>query len=103
MNNWLVWLLGWILPHKYWYGRFYLRSRHWREFRERIGNARKWHCEGKGCHDFGRNMDLHHEVYHLWREKPKDVFLLCRHHHIEHHKYKVAKQKIKRAFGKMRT
>lgn len=85
MNNVLVWLLSLLLPHRYWYQNFYLYSAHWRSFRERVGAARKWHCQAMDCREYGRHLDVHHVRYRLWRESPRDVRLLCRYHHkLEH-------------------
>lgn len=81
MNNVIVWLLQWILPRRLWYRRLYLRSKHWREFRQRIGQARGWRC----FECSRRGTDVHHLVYHLWHETARDVRLLCREHHrLEH-------------------
>lgn len=86
MNNVLVWLLSLLLPYRYWYQNFYLASAHWRSFRERVGEARKWHCEAKNCREWGRHLDVHHERYRLWREQGRDVRLLCRYHHEQAHR-----------------
>lgn len=85
VSNLAVFLLSLFLPRRLWYRRFYLRSAHWRGFRERVGSARRWQCQVYGCAESGRHLHLHHVTYHLWRERGADVRLLCRRHHAQAH------------------
>jgi hypothetical protein len=89
MNNALVWLLQFILPRRFWYRRFYLRSKHWRAFRWVYGTKQGWRCKVAGCSEGGYHLDVHHRTYErLFREQFSDVELLCRRHHRMQHERK---------------
>lgn len=104
MNNTLVWLLQFLLPHRYWYRKFYLWSRHWRgeepdgvKWTKII--SEKWTCEKCGISAVTDNetiswdvdLDVHHKYYYhngesiLWHEKLNDLQVLCRKCHQAEH------------------
>lgn len=82
MNNVFVWLLSFVLPRRMWYRRFYLASRHWKQFSKAIRAERGCRCQSCGRAGY----DVHHLTYkRLWRELARDVALLCRRcHGMEH-------------------
>ena len=92
MNNLIVWLLRLILPRRFWYRNFYLRSRHWRMVRRAKLEAVKYKCEK--CHnkpyfvDEFTPLDVHHLTYRrIFHETLNDLQVLCRTwHKLEHSK-----------------
>lgn len=102
MIRWLYYFL-----RRIYYRKVYLRSRHWKQFRQEALKAANWECEFPGCDvvDPGKPnverikyyfpkmvqpLDVHHLHYRtLGRESLKDVSVLCRRHHeeIEREKY----------------
>ena len=104
MNNWLVWLLSFILPRRMWYRNYYLRSKHWRgaepegiKWKKMI--EKKWTCELCGVSAETKTgtlksnviLDVHHLRYYrngksiLWHERPEDLQVLCRTCHNKEH------------------
>lgn len=85
MNNFLVFLLQFILPRRVWYRKLYLRSRHWREIRYvKLGSV-GYHCEKCRTHS-ERGFDVHHLTYaHIWHERLNELQVLCRSCHKEQH------------------
>ena len=106
MNNWLVWLLSFILPRRKWYRNYYLRSKHWRETRLKKHNELKklacekckkpmWFIVEDGYFQIkGASLDIHHRYYYrngksiLWNERPEDLQVLCRTCHNKEHERK---------------
>lgn len=88
MNNILVWLLQFILPRRYWYRKFYLRSRHWREIRFIKFGAVGYACEVCRIKPYNGTHDVHHLTYaRIWHERLNDLKVLCRKcHKLEHSK-----------------
>ena len=95
MNNILVYLLQFVLPRRYWYRRFYLRSEHWRKLRADIiaDRDRCEKCGSRGDIPYypnytttARILDVHHLTYiRMWHEKPEDLRVLCRKCHNKEH------------------
>jgi len=85
VNNALVRLLQYFLPRRFWYRRFYLRSKHWREIRFIKLSSVGYRCEKCMTHS-ERGYDVHHLTYaNIWHEKLSDLQVLCRHcHKLEH-------------------
>ena len=99
MNNWLVWLLSFILPRRKWYRNYYLRSRHWRETRKNKIKKHDYWCDC--CSRIAKigtiqqwRLDVHHRYYYrngksiLWHERPEDLQVLCRTCHNKEHERK---------------
>lgn len=87
MNNILVRILAPFLPRRYWYRRFYLRSRHWQSRRKQALRR-----AGYRCSECRRPAtDVHHLKYYeggrsvLWREKERHLTALCRKCHERKH------------------
>ena len=90
MNTVIVWLLRWLLPRRFWYREFYLRSRHWRETRRRklelIGYAcERCHIKAHDGKRFVTTLDVHHLRYNLFREQMNELQVLCRMCHRQEH------------------
>lgn len=92
MNNLIVWLLRLILPRRFWYRNFYLRSRHWRMVRRAKLEAVKYKCEKCKVKKYNGNgfipLDVHHLTYRrIFHETLNDLQVLCRTcHKLEHSK-----------------
>jgi 5-methylcytosine-specific restriction endonuclease McrA len=95
MNNTFVWLLSFILPRRYWYRRFYLRSKHWRNLSKLKREFMQYRCENCRRIDYNNlhNVDAHHLWYYdtygvsiLFRERLSDLQVLCRKCHQAEHK-----------------
>jgi 5-methylcytosine-specific restriction endonuclease McrA len=86
MNNWIVWLLQFVLPRRFWYRRFYLRSRHWQG---KSRAAKKYHGHRCGICLATRQLDTHHLTYkRIWHENMNDLQVLCRACHKKEHERK---------------
>jgi 5-methylcytosine-specific restriction endonuclease McrA len=91
MNNWIVWLLQFVLPRRFWYRKFYLRSNRWRNVRKIALFA---HNACEKCHKIDISLDVHHTRYYingasiLWRERLTDLQVLCRACHNKEHERK---------------
>jgi 5-methylcytosine-specific restriction endonuclease McrA len=76
-----------LLPlNKSWlYRNFYLRSRHWKQFRAGVLGRDRYRCRNCG----GTGKDVHHLRYYrdgrsiLWREEKSDCKVLCRKCHTK--------------------
>ena len=60
-----------------WYREEYLKTKHWREFRDEI--RKHYDCKCQSCGN--EAYDVHHLKYKLFRETIDCVKLLCRHCH----------------------
>lgn len=77
-----MWKLRWPL-RRWWYRRFYLKSRHWKQLRGDVMRRADFTCEVKNCHTFGYNLDVHHITYaHIGHEPLEELVYICRPHHI---------------------
>lgn len=91
MNTAIVWLLQFILPRRYWYRNFYLRSKHWRAIRRKKLESVGYRCEKSGIPMYsGTNqftmLDVHHLTYdRLFRERLEDLQVLTRNAHMLEH------------------
>jgi 5-methylcytosine-specific restriction endonuclease McrA len=66
-----------------WYRRVYLRSPHWHGVRAREFSRAGHRCERCGARE---RLDVHHRHYRrLWREKSRDLKVLCRSCHNRAH------------------
>lgn len=98
MNNWLVWLLSFILPRRMWYRNYYMRSKHWRMMSKLKKEFMQYRCER--CkriyynQDWFTSLDVHHLRYYrngksiLWHEELYDLQVLCRTCHNKEHERK---------------
>lgn len=72
----------------------YLKTEHWKEFRELALEKL-----GRICADCGTTeveFDVHHLTYKtLWHEKLSDVIVLCKSCHMERHLEKIIMRKFK--------
>jgi hypothetical protein len=67
--------------YRWWYRRFYLRSRHWRQYRRVRLAAAHNRCERCGAGPFA-TLDVHHLTYaRVGHEHIGDTKVLCRHCH----------------------
>ena len=75
------------LPRRVWYRDYYLRSKHWRNFKQRAKKHYGDKCVRCYRHsDNGVIIDVHHLTYErLWGERVEDVRLLCRACHKKEH------------------
>lgn len=87
MNNLVVWLLQQILPRRYWYRNYYLRSNHWSAMRR---DYKFTMCQRCGS---SQNLQLHHKTYYnrkgqsiLWHERERHFETLCRDCHRKTHR-----------------
>jgi len=85
-SDWWVWILEFILPSRFWYRNYYLRSEHWKHIRrQRLEGVRycqrcfrtKMRCGG---------FDVHHLTYqNMWHEHMNDLQVICRDCHKKEH------------------
>lgn len=87
MNNILVRFLRLVLPRRYWYRRFYLRSEHWERVRSMAKILAQFECSrcGAGWDDMVM-LDVHHKRYNLFNERLSDLEVLCRACHNKEHR-----------------
>jgi 5-methylcytosine-specific restriction endonuclease McrA len=89
MNNWIVWLLQFIIPRRYWYRKLYLRSRHWRGKTQQAKQHHGYYCAKCGATEY---LHTHHLTYkRIWRENMNDLQVLCRTCHNKEHERKTTK------------
>ena len=86
MNNIIVRLLRLVLPRRYWYRRFYLRSKHWRHMRGSALIRAGFRCERCGASDDLVTLDVHHKKYNLFHERLSELEVLCRACHMQEHR-----------------
>lgn len=86
MNNLLVRLMRLVLPRRYWYRRFYLRSKHWQHTRRLAVIGALFRCEQCGVHNNLNVLDVHHKRYNLFHERLSDLEVLCRACHMKEHR-----------------
>ena len=86
MNNIIVRLLRLVLPRRYWYRRFYLRSKHWREVRMIALIQAEYRCEQCDASDDLVTLDVHHKRYNLFHERLSELEVLCRACHNKEHR-----------------
>lgn len=82
MNNLFVRFMQMLLPRRFWYRKFYLRSKHWQQTRRR-----KLESAGYACQRCRRKtfLDVHHLTYNLWNERQSELKALCRSCHEKQH------------------
>lgn len=83
---------------RWFYRRIYLKSRHWKLVRVKALQSANYECQCDGCKvvhpehaivpgkpfSLVQWLEVHHLHYRsLWREKPKDVVVLCSYHHAQ--------------------
>ena len=90
MRDFWAWILRPFLPPRVWYRRLYLFTRHWRRQAHQARIDADFACQDCG-EQRTRNhfivLDVHHLSYdRLWREKPGDLVVLCRHCHDRLHR-----------------
>lgn len=90
LNNTLVHVLQFILPRQFWYRRFYLRSRHWREISKLKKEFMKYRCEVCKRRQYNPEWYVTLDVYnltcaHIWDERLSDLQVLCRQCHERIH------------------
>lgn len=79
MNNTLWAIRKWL--YRIYYRQIYLRSPHWRKFRQQMLCIAGYQCEVDGCMRTKR-LDVHHLTYeNIGHEKRGDALVLCRFHH----------------------
>lgn len=68
------------------YRRVYLKSNHWQQVRQKIGEGAGWKCEVKGCANYGKGLNAHHLNYErVGKEKMSDLVYICPYHHSKVH------------------
>lgn len=67
---------------KLFYRKIYLKSAYWKRTAWEAKRRAYWHCEVCGAKG---PLDVHHLVYHLFREQPDELIVLCRQCHKSQH------------------
>lgn len=81
--------------------REYLKTPHWKKFRQKILRIAKFQCFD--CGSVNAPLEVHHLHYNtLGREKPRDCLVLCRGCHAARHSDKARQvDEISREFQEM--
>lgn len=73
--------------------RIYLQTTHWKKFRNEVIKQRGNRCERCGCQE---KLQVHHLRYELFKEKYRDVFVLCDDCHQQEHSDRYMQRALKR-------
>ena len=74
------------MSRREYYHKVYLKSDHWNNIRQVVGDRAMWNCEAIGCSRHGHNLNVHHLTYrNIGHERMSDVIYLCPDHHSQVH------------------
>jgi hypothetical protein len=78
-------IMDWVFRPRTKYKK-YLKTDHWQQMREKVGERAGWVCEVYGCRNYGKGLNIHHLNYaRVGHEKMSDLVCVCQFHHKRIH------------------